>query len=291
MDSQVVEQLRSQFAEIRRELPAPGGVRVYPSWTDHGPKQFLFVGVPTLRNFLYDEMREFATKVLASLSSYAPDMTSLGMTLHGPGYGLDERACLEALLTGLAFAIESGDYPRGLEAVTLAELNEGRVLRLEQYLEEFLPKLDRLSGHADEDALLDLRRAATVRDTVFIAMPFDESFEDVYYYGIEEPLHDLGLQCERMDHVHFVGDIVAEVRRRIQRSRLVIADLSTANPNVYLEVGVAWGNDVPTVLVVRDPEELVFDTRGMRCLAYRTAHQLAAALKDEVRALLGSPRS
>jgi hypothetical protein len=46
------------------------------------------------------------------------------------------------------------------------------------------------------------------------------------------------------------------------------ADLSDANPNVYLEVGYAWGRGRPTLLVVRDSSHLKFDVQGQRCLIY-----------------------
>jgi hypothetical protein len=66
---------------------------------------------------------------------------------------------------------------------------------------------------------------------------------------------------------------------------LLVADLSTANPNVYLEVGYAWGKGIPTVLLARDAADLRFDVKGQRCLLYNSIRKLEASLKSELKAL------
>ena len=66
---------------------------------------------------------------------------------------------------------------------------------------------------------------------------------------------------------------------------MVIADLSTANPNVYLEVGYAWGCGKPTILAVRQAEDLKFDVSGQRCLIYRSIKSLEELLRQELNGL------
>lgn len=75
------------------------------------------------------------------------------------------------------------------------------------------------------------------------------------------------------------------VRNRIKTAKLVIADLTEANPNVYLEVGYAWGCEVPTVLLTKDTDDLKFDTRGQRCLPYKRIKDLEDSLTKELKAL------
>jgi nucleoside 2-deoxyribosyltransferase len=72
------------------------------------------------------------------------------------------------------------------------------------------------------------------------------------------------------------------VKERIATSDFVIADLTTANPNVYLEVGYAWGLKKKTVLLIKDPKELKFDIRGQRCLPYTSIKDLENKLKNEL---------
>jgi hypothetical protein len=114
-------------------------------------------------------------------------------------------------------------------------------------------------------------------------MPFDERFEDIFHYGIVRPVHDAGLLCERMDKIAFTGVIGSHMRHRIGHARFVVADLTGANPNVYLEVGYAWGRGVPTVLICSQSAELEFDVRGHRVLLYSTIRDLERKLYEEIK--------
>jgi len=56
--------------------------------------------------------------------------------------------------------------------------------------------------------------------------------------------------------------------------------------NVYLEIGYAWGRNVPTILLVKDINELKFDVKGQKCLVYRNITHLEEVLAKELTALL-----
>ncbi len=101
----------------------------------------------------------------------------------------------------------------------------------------------------------------SVKAHAFVAMAFSTHMNDVFHYGIEAPIHGAGLLCERMDHVTFTGEIVEWMRHKIETAAVVVAELSGANPNVYLEVGYAWGKGRPTILLASKVEELAFDVR------------------------------
>jgi hypothetical protein len=110
--------------------------------------------------------------------------------------------------------------------------------------------------------------------------------DDLFHYGIQGAVNAAGLLCERADLSAFTGDVLDWVKNRISSAKLVIADLSSANPNVYLEVGYAWGVRVPTVLLARDANELKFDTRGQRCLVYNSIKNLEDLLRNELQKVL-----
>jgi hypothetical protein len=75
------------------------------------------------------------------------------------------------------------------------------------------------------------------------------------------------------------------VKERIASSTVVVADLSDANPNVYLEVGYAWGVRRPCVLICNRQTDLKFDLRGERCLFYGSIMELEKTLSAELAAL------
>jgi hypothetical protein len=116
-------------------------------------------------------------------------------------------------------------------------------------------------------------------------MPYGDSFEDVFTYGIAPPVRSAGLLCERMDQITFTGDIVGHMREKISSASILVADLSEANPNVYLEIGYAWGVQTPCVLLCNRKSDLKFDLRGQRCLQYGSITELEKALTAELQAL------
>ncbi len=116
-------------------------------------------------------------------------------------------------------------------------------------------------------------------------MPFAEEMDDVFHYGIQGAVNAAGFLCERADLSSFTGDVMDWVKRRISNATLVVADLSSANPNVYLEVGYAWGCRVPTVLLSGNTSDLKFDVRSQRCIVYKSIESLEDALSRELKCL------
>ena len=86
------------------------------------------------------------------------------------------------------------------------------------------------------------------KKTVFVAMPFAEEFEDVYQFGIYAAVRRCGYICEKVDESVFAGSIVERIMDGIRNAEFVIADLTLERPNVYLEVGYAWGMNKPVIL-------------------------------------------
>jgi hypothetical protein len=278
-------------------LPKVSGFRLLSSKGAIAAKDVLFVGVKPLGQFGYQEIREFGRKILTSLAGAAPETSHLCVTIHGPGYGLDETEAFESEVAGLLDAIKSGDFPEELRHITIIERNVARANRLSAVLTRLLPnglvevgsggEVKELGDKATE-RLRSAGYASEDKQHIFVAMPFAEEMDDIFHYGIQGAVHAAGFLCERADLSTFTGDVIEWVKKRIASSSLVIADLSAANPNVYLEVGFAWGCGRPTVLLCRDAEELKFDVKSQRCLVYKKIRDLEASLRKELEGLRNS---
>lgn len=139
----------------------------------------------------------------------------------------------------------------------------------------------------------EIQREAELHDEsrkphVFIAMPFKVEMEDVYHYGIKQSVEANELRCDRVDKEAFTGDILEQIKKRIESSVAVIAELSGENPNVHVELGYAWGKEIPTILLLREGEELCFDLRGQRCLVYTSIIGLERNLTKELADLIAN---
>ena len=116
-------------------------------------------------------------------------------------------------------------------------------------------------------------------------MPFASEFDDIFYYGIQGAVNEAGYLCERADLESFTGDVMEWVKKKIESADFVIADLTNANANVYLEVGYAWGRNIPSILLVQQSDDLKFDVRGQRCLVYNRIQDLELKLTKELKSL------
>lgn len=259
-----------------------------------GAKEVLFVGVPPLRQFGYREIREFARKVLGSLVEKSPGVQHLCMTIHGVGYGLDEVESFESEIAGLVDAITAGDIPELLSDIVVVEQDPTRAKRLQQVLKRLIPtglipldakETTQVFGKGQLELLKAVGYASASKPCIFIAMPFSEEMDDTFHYGIQGAVNSAGFLCERADTSSFTGDVMDWVKKRIQNAAFVVADLSVANPNVYLEVGYAWGCGKQTILLVRDTTELKFDVKGQKCLVYKKIKDLEQALGKELKQL------
>jgi hypothetical protein len=206
-----------------------------------------------------------------------PDCRELAMTLHGVGYGLDETACFEAELAGIVEGIDEATGGH-LERVAIVETDEGRAERLRRRLAKAYP--ESAPRRSAEETAED-------RDHAFVAMPFSQVFEDTFHYAIEPAVHSSGLLCERIDREVFTGSIPDRIKAKIRSATLVVAELTDANPNVYLEVGFAWGAGIPTVLLCHDASDLKFDVQSERCIGYSNIRHLERRLTGELQQLVG----
>jgi hypothetical protein len=274
--------------------PKTGGFRLVDGVPELAARQVLFIGVVPLYSFGYQEIREFSRRVFSTLAGSAPDTQRVALTLHGAGYGLDELEAFESEVAGVVDSIRTLDFPEGLSEIIFVERNRGRAIRLEKRLKELLPSgtisaapMDRGSESRPEDSerLRSAGYSSKSKEHIFVAMPFKKEMNDHYHYGIQSAVHAAGFLCERADLSSFTGDVVQWVRDRIRTAKLLVADLTDGNPNVYLEVGYAWGCNVPTVLLVKDTKDLKFDVRSQRCLTYENIQELEQSLKKELKEL------
>jgi len=247
-------------------------------------KRVLFLGVPDLWDFGYAEIRQFSKDALAILAKEDCDKASLAMTMHGVGYGLDEREAFSAQVGGLMEYLDSPQNTWLPEEILIVERNANRAERITNLLNTILAAAGgdrRVPRHrSTRGTLPDAGIDSEAKKHIFVAMPYDEEMEDVFEFGIREPINAAGCLCERCDRSVFTGDVLDRIKKRIASAAVLVADMTGANPNVYLEVGYAWGKGVPTLLIAREGQELKFDVRSHRCIYYKNISHLRRQLSD-----------
>ncbi|HEX7181137.1 MAG TPA: hypothetical protein VF756_04795 [Thermoanaerobaculia bacterium] len=288
-DEVVAGVLRSSTMGYEDLSPVPGSHVLVDAAGKIAAREVLFVGVVPLRSFRYPEIREFGKRALQILAQERPKAENVAMTIHGVGYGLDERESFLSQIGGMLEAIDAGRIPPKLKKIAIVERNSGRYERLRRILEEMSPTRSAptgtsyaLSVEQVSSQSIDAGTGSERKPHIFVAMPYDDAMEDVYVLGIQEKVNAAGFLCERIDMTSFIGDILERIKTRIESASLVIADLSGGNANVYLEVGYAWGKGRPTLLLAKTGEELKFDVRNQRCIQYKNIVDLRRRLENEL---------
>ncbi len=269
--------------------PRVGDFVLIPTRGGISAKQALFVGVKPLYELGYADIREFSIRAVQILLNKTSNARHIAMTIHGPGFGLDEQESFLAQIAGLRDALREVDS-LPFRQITIVERNQGRASRLMRVLQEQLPtgRLSIITPNDPGPSRLRLDDAGVhsrAKPHIFVAMPFSEDMEDTYIFGIQGPVNEAGYLCERVDLTTFTGDIMARIKSRIETASLVIADLTGSNANVYLEVGYAWGRNRPTLLLVKSGQQLKFDVQNQRCIIYKSIADLAKKLKTDLAAL------
>jgi hypothetical protein len=256
----------------KAELPHHGKTKIFECGEKIGARYVLYIGVGHVTTFDYQNIRQFTRRALeiARNESVHDDLNTkhITFTLHGPGYGLDEKEAFESELAGLMEAIREGNFPQELEQISFVEINPSRAKRLEAILTEFVPGAVIEKGEPTTEKARAVGYDSQSKPHVFVAMPFADEFEDVYHLGIAEAVRSAGFLCERIDKKAFTGGIPDRIQERIEDASLVVADMTHANPNVYLEVGYAWGKEVPTLLLTQETDDLTFDVQHHNSIIY-----------------------
>ncbi len=273
---------------------APGEHLLLPTLGKLPCKNVLFCGVRKLWDFGYSEIRAFPAQAMRALTSTDAEWESIAMTMHGVGYGLDEREAFTAQVAGLMESITSATLPSSTRRITIVERDPDRFQRLKALLQNVL--LESGFGRpgapatAPQSRLPDAGVRSALKKHVFVAMPYNDEMEDTYEFGIREPVNEAGCLCERCDRDIFTGDILDRIKDRIATANVVIADMTGSNPNVYLEVGYAWGKGIPTLLVAREGEELKFDVKTQKCIYYKNITHLRRQLMECMLKLLAETK-
>ena len=88
---------------------------------------------------------------------------------------------------------------------------------------------------------------------------------------VERAIEDQGLEVVRADKITKPGMISAQVIEYLLKSKVVIADLSFHNPNVFYELALRHVTGLPTVHIVRAEDKIPFDISNFRTITIDTS--------------------
>lgn len=108
-----------------------------------------------------------------------------------------------------------------------------------------------------------------VKPIVFVVMQFSDQFNDLFENVISPICQEYGYHVVRADNIYKNGLIIEDITKSIIESKLIIADITPQNPNVYYEVGYSHALNKNTILLAEEGVILPFDIAPYRVIFYK----------------------
>jgi hypothetical protein len=113
---------------------------------------------------------------------------------------------------------------------------------------------------------------------VFVLMPFDREFDDVYQLGIKPACEKSGAYAERIDEQLFDESILDRIYNQISKADVIVSDMTQRNPNVFYETGYAHALGKRVILITKKAEDIPFDLKHYSHIIYEG--RIADLLRD-----------
>jgi hypothetical protein len=140
-------------------------------------------------------------------------------------------------------------------------------------------------------------------DSCFVMMPFADPTGSYYKTVYEPAIKKSGLRAVRADDDMFsTGKIVDQIWTGIHNARVLVAELTGRNPNVFYELGLAHALQKPVVLVSSSEKDVPFDVQHIRVIYYnvldpfwgekliaKIAENILSAMQNPAEAILRKP--
>ena len=107
---------------------------------------------------------------------------------------------------------------------------------------------------------------------IFLVIPYNREFTDISYV-IRDVVDKTNHELIRLDEVSSPQFAVVDIlNKEMEKADLIIADISSRNPNVMYELGIAQSLNKPTLLIAQKGEIIPFDISNRRIIFYEREH-------------------
>ena len=125
----------------------------------------------------------------------------------------------------------------------------------------------------------------------FVLMPFTDELTDIFTTFVKPTveLPNFNLVCKRADDIKSNRAIIQDIWKSICEARIVIADMTSLNPNVMYELGIAHTLGKETILIYQKSEEEIrfpFDLSHIRRIEYENSATGGKKLERELKETL-----
>jgi hypothetical protein len=103
---------------------------------------------------------------------------------------------------------------------------------------------------------------------IFVIMPFKAEYDVVYRDHVKKVANKLGLSIERADEGLDSGEIMKGIWSYIFHAKVVLAECTEQNANVFYELGIVHTLGKPAVMTRMKGKKAPFDIAGLKWIEY-----------------------
>ena len=139
----------------------------------------------------------------------------------------------------------------------------------EGYVNEEVCNLEKLNKIVRLNPIFQGREFLINEQLVFVLSPFEEPFNTIYEDHIRLSVESIQtLKCLRADDIYDNRPIIEDIWRCTNEARMLIAELTGRNANVFYETGIAHTIGKEVILITQSMEDIPFDLKHLRCIVY-----------------------
>jgi hypothetical protein len=125
---------------------------------------------------------------------------------------------------------------------------------------------------------------------ILVFMPFKPELDPVYDDHLRAVAQEIGKTIARADDFFTSGVIMDEIWTAILESKIILADCTGRNPNVFYEIGLCHAIGKQTILITQSRNDIPFDLQHRRYIEYqltpRGMQQFEGTLKKTIESVL-----
>ena len=182
-------------------------------------------------------------------------------------------------------------FMSGLADLGFVELSDEMAIKptplLSQFLSTFDLSLTHLADYTPGTVLCQPEfgppREPEVKSDVFVLMPFTDALQPVYTDHIQKVVADLNMTVARADDFFTADSIISDIWNAISDARIVVADCTGRNPNVFYEIGISHTLGKRVILMAQSTDDVPFDLRHIRTIIYQYTPRGMEAFEKSLR--------
>lgn len=220
-----------------------------------------------------------AGRILLGYRSLDDDYISVGLGGYGAAYVISHFSAARGWRAIAIAGDEENLRPEQLYEISVTvegqriSLDVDGVRVLGHVLENSLPQGQLgLFAWGNQNVEFESLSAKAQAGTIFVIMqlssgPYQELYSDV----IQPAATKFGFRASHAGDVFGPGAILEDIVRGIVEAKIVIAEITPPNQNVFYELGFAHALKKPTILLAERGKQLPFDVSGYRVLFYENS--------------------